>query len=452
MMANIYGVGAEHAAPRKGYSDFVQHTGPVISGQSRQDVKSHFGRNLLMALNSGTEPGLARSLICPWASCWIIGMESKRRLSLGVLTKSASSYKLGMRKISHTLNHQEAFEVTTCQKEASTLAGRLSVFGTGYAWNLSKLDMRSLVAGGAILTIPKVLSAVGNAYRVCSAVIGFLRPIKKGSISNATPWNVAQPGQDFYKVQKSTLEQSQQLSTPQSNSVNIIYSVQSSVVSLGFLRCPALSFRPQASSTQAEKLALGLSGFSRSTLASISSINSCGKRIPFKLDLLLIFFVAIGFSPRWCVSTIHKNGGDKTLDVLEHSELWCSNTLSTGKAQEAHKIATPRSGGTLPRRLTTSVKHSNEVAMTDITTPLAGRNSLTLNKFTWRFLAVSRSDINAKPCRMSVEAPTEREARQVLAPHFILSLAARLPVQGVGEISTPSTIEKISMVQEVSYV
>lgn len=64
-------------------------------------------------------------------------------------------------------------------------------------------------------------------------------------------------------------------------------------------------------------------------------------------------------------------------------------------------------------------------------TPLTGRNSLTQNKFTWRFLALSRTDSRAKPCRISVEAYTELEARQALAPHFILSLAARLPVQEV---------------------
>lgn len=49
--------------------------------------------------------------------------------------------------------------------------------------------------------------------------------------------------------------------------------------------------------------------------------------------------------------------------------------------------------------------------------------------FTWRFLALSRIERKAKPCRLSVEAHTEREARQVLAPHFILSLAARLPLE-----------------------
>ncbi|HBE9081109.1 TPA: hypothetical protein KNG84_003446 [Serratia fonticola] len=35
MMANIYGVVAGHAAHHKGCSDFVQHTGPINSGQLR---------------------------------------------------------------------------------------------------------------------------------------------------------------------------------------------------------------------------------------------------------------------------------------------------------------------------------------------------------------------------------------------------------------------------------
>jgi hypothetical protein len=53
------------------------------------------------------------------------------------------------------------------------------------------------------------------------------------------------------------------------------------------------------------------------------------------------------------------------------------------------------------------------------------------SKFEFRFLALSRADMLAKPCRVSVEATSEKEARRVLAPHFILSLAARLPVQEV---------------------
>ncbi|MDU5780338.1 MAG: host cell division inhibitor Icd-like protein [Pantoea sp.] len=54
--------------------------------------------------------------------------------------------------------------------------------------------------------------------------------------------------------------------------------------------------------------------------------------------------------------------------------------------------------------------------------------------FEFRFLALSRADMKAKPCRVSVEAISEKEARRVLAPHFILSLAARLPVQEVAHV------------------
>lgn len=72
--------------------------------------------------------------------------------------------------------------------------------------------------------------------------------------------------------------------------------------------------------------------------------------------------------------------------------------------------------------------------MTNHITPLTGRNSYTPNKFTWRFLALSRIDREAKPCRLSVEAYTEREARKVLAPHFILSFAGRLPVREVRHV------------------
>ncbi|MBC3377928.1 host cell division inhibitor Icd-like protein [Serratia fonticola] len=84
--------------------------------------------------------------------------------------------------------------------------------------------------------------------------------------------------------------------------------------------------------------------------------------------------------------------------------------------------------------LTTNDRLDIEVAMLDHITPLTGRNSHTPNKFTWRFLALSRIDRKAKPCRLSVVAHTEREARKVLAPHFILSLAARVPVREVHHV------------------
>lgn len=64
----------------------------------------------------------------------------------------------------------------------------------------------------------------------------------------------------------------------------------------------------------------------------------------------------------------------------------------------------------------------------EVTVMADQQHTQTHPKFTWRFLALNRHDIKAKPCRLSVEAATEREARRILAPHFILSLAARVPV------------------------
>ena len=105
-------------------------------------------------------------------------------------------------------------------------------------------------------------------------------------------------------------------------------------------------------------------------------------------------------------------------------------------------MAKPRSATTRSGLLTTNANETSEAAMNNHITPLNGRNSLTLNKFTWRFLALNRHDKKAKPCRLSVEATTEHEARRILAPHFILSFAARLP----------AIIENTSTVQEVRHV
>jgi len=69
--------------------------------------------------------------------------------------------------------------------------------------------------------------------------------------------------------------------------------------------------------------------------------------------------------------------------------------------------------------------------MTNHTTPHTGRDSFTPKKYHFRFLALDRANHQAAPCRLSVEADTEQEARRILAPHFILSLAARLPVREV---------------------
>ncbi|EOF5211019.1 host cell division inhibitor Icd-like protein [Salmonella enterica] len=55
-------------------------------------------------------------------------------------------------------------------------------------------------------------------------------------------------------------------------------------------------------------------------------------------------------------------------------------------------------------------------------------------KYQYRFMALDRANRQAKPCKIIVEATSEHEARKVLAPHYILSLSAVLPVQEVRHV------------------
>lgn len=208
--------------------------------------------------------------------------------------------------------------------------------------------------------------------------------------------------------------------------------------SLAFLRCSALSLRPQASSTQDEKLALGFSALSRSTLESISSINSCGKRIPFVADLLFTARVAIERSPNCARTPYRKFTGKKSIDVPQHLDLKCPNTTDVHWC----KIAKPGSVGTLTGLLTKPLIEVTIMACSHDTQTRPAKTYL------WRFIALNRTDLKSAPCRLSVEAATERDARRILAPHYILSLAARLPAT-VEEISIPAIVEKASM--EVRY-
>ncbi|MGQ6588307.1 host cell division inhibitor Icd-like protein [Serratia sp. IR-2025] len=59
------------------------------------------------------------------------------------------------------------------------------------------------------------------------------------------------------------------------------------------------------------------------------------------------------------------------------------------------------------------------------------QSTQTRPKYHFRFLAIARINPAATPCRLSVEAATEQEARLSLVRLYILSLAARLPVQEV---------------------
>ncbi|WP_248783539.1 host cell division inhibitor Icd-like protein [Escherichia coli] len=91
-----------------------------------------------------------------------------------------------------------------------------------------------------------------------------------------------------------------------------------------------------------------------------------------------------------------------------------------------HQTTTPRSGGTHAGRLTTNDSESIEVAMRNYTRPPQGRDSYNLNKYIWRFIALS----TAQPRVITIEATSEQEARQQSPDDCVMVFAARIR-QGV---------------------
>ncbi|EFF6221644.1 host cell division inhibitor Icd-like protein, partial [Escherichia coli] len=88
--------------------------------------------------------------------------------------------------------------------------------------------------------------------------------------------------------------------------------------------------------------------------------------------------------------------------------------------------AKPGSAGTLTGLLTTNDSNSIEVAMRNHTTHPQGRDLHNLNKFTWRFIALSP----AQPRVITIEATSEQEARQQSPAGCVMVFAARIR-QGV---------------------
>ncbi|ROW48084.1 hypothetical protein C3448_03645 [Escherichia coli] len=83
---------------------------------------------------------------------------------------------------------------------------------------------------------------------------------------------------------------------------------------------------------------------------------------------------------------------------------------------------TPRSAGTHAERLTTNDSESIEVAMLNHTTHPQGRDSHNLNKYIWRFIALS----TAQPRVITIEATSEQEARQQSPAGCVMVFAARI--------------------------
>ncbi|HDP8256952.1 TPA: host cell division inhibitor Icd-like protein [Escherichia coli] len=156
---------------------------------------------------------------------------------------------------------------------------------------------------------------------------------------------------------------------------------------------------------------------------SKSATTSCGNLAFNCCDLLFVEPVAITESSlSWCDSVYTKkiSGKDLKCDSL-------TDRLKTNGAM--HQTTTPRSGGTLAGRLTTNDSDSIEVAMLNHTTHPQGRDSHNLNKYIWRFIALS----TAQPRVITIEATSEQEARQQSPDGCVMVFAARIR-QGVHHV------------------
>ena len=130
-------------------------------------------------------------------------------------------------------------------------------------------------------------------------------------------------------------------------------------------------------------------------------------------------------SKRSC--TTWRSFGDSDVDIVNSCEVVCLGGDNVHQCMTLRKAAKPGSARTLTGPLTTNDRISIEAAMKNHTTHPQGRDSLTPNKFTWRFLALSASARNV----IHITAATEREARNQSPVGCVMVFAGRLPVQGV---------------------
>lgn len=246
------------------------------------------------------------------------------------------------------------------------------------------------------------LSNVGNSRHLsrieyllggtARCIVEFSQSIKKGSTANATSLNciflrylINQSGHHSVNRHRRKVQLSDDL----------------------VLRLSDLSFFSQASITHDEKFEL-----SRSTLESISSSNSCGKRMFFNCDFLFMFPVDMSLCSVYldCVYTLYnKKLKIKSLDLYTHYNLMCLHTLFCLGAKYSNA---PKCANTI-EAFNHNVNRGNSMAMY--------KSTQTHPKFTWRFAECQEN----KATYHTATAYTEDEARSQL-PDLPLVFTARI--------------------------
>ncbi|WP_342353622.1 host cell division inhibitor Icd-like protein [Yersinia rochesterensis] len=154
--------------------------------------------------------------------------------------------------------------------------------------------------------------------------------------------------------------------------------------------------------------------------ASISFTTSCGKRALSCCDLLLVELVDI-LRPLLLGGIQYVIKTNTTKDLYCDSLMFIVNRVFGMRViyqfKHSKNSEAPRVLATPAGPLTTNDRLDIEVAMLNHTP----------TRFKFLFLAVHRSDLNAKPHRESATAHSEQDARRSLAGQFVLSFAGRLP-------------------------
>ena len=370
-MANIYGVCNAKPLPHNGYSDFVQHTNPLKEGL----LQTLSTDNLLNSLNS---------------------VDSTE--SVNPLIKLDYNESLELANLLILFNYRES-------RESANSLKMLQAPNSGFARRL-----------GNSLEIQKEKGSTANA---AFEMIAFLhheenQHVNRLSFSESdnspllrrlvlrNPLRVAQMHTEIIGIQN--LQVTKRYSQNNPEIIGAVGSVPHRNTAQPFGSMPRLSNSLRKSRFIHPALL--------SSPSSFIAIDRRSERSGSRRSCTT--FLSLWFS---------------LVDIGVHPFILIIMVINVHHCKPISKA--PQVLGTHAGLLTTNAKATSEAAMNNHITPLNGRNSLTLNKFTWRFLALNRHDKKAKPCRLSVEATTEHEARRILAPHFILSFAARLPVQEV---------------------
>lgn len=156
---------------------------------------------------------------------------------------------------------------------------------------------------------------------------------------------------------------------------------------------------------------------------SISFTISCGTRAFRACDFAFVVPVAISIPLLDWWGTVYTEKAQIKLLTWATPKEYSGPHLEVIKV---HKCKAPQVSLPLAGLLTTNDSKIIEAAMRNHTTHPQGRDSHNLNKYIWRFIALS----TAQPRVITIEATSEQEARQQSPAGCVMVFAARIR-QGV---------------------